>query len=136
MITLALSEAVLVAGIYLLFPDEFMAANLQYALCSYTESCLLSFIAMLPVLWIAFKQTVLFYPSILAALGFTVIEMAGRQVTEEYLLPASLCPWTAVSVSGMVEAGSRYWILCVISILLCGALGFAGAMVSFLRQDQ
>lgn len=135
-ITFLFSEAVIAAGIYLLFPAEFTAANLQYALFSYTQGCLFSFIAMLPILWIAFRQTTLFYPSILIALGFTALQMAGRQITEELLLPASLCPWTAVSVSGMVEAGTRYWILCVISILLCGVVGFAGSMRTFLHQDQ
>lgn len=135
-ITLVFSEIVVVAGIYILFPDELSITNLHYAVFSYTQSCLFSFVAMLPVLWIAIKQTALFYPSILATLGFTVLQMAGRQITEELLLPASLCPWTAVSISGMVQTGTLYWIICTISILSCGIIGFAGAIQCFTHQDQ
>lgn len=135
-LTLFFAEIAVVAGIYILFPDEFTSINLQYAVFSYTQGCLFSFVAMLPVLWITIKQTVLFYPSILATLGVTVLQMAGRQITEELLLPASLCPWTAVSISGMVQAGTLYWIICTISILFCGIIGFFGAILSFIHQDQ
>ena len=57
------------------------------------------------------------------------------QVSVEWLLPASLCPWTAVSVSVLVEKGGGFYFLCLLSAALCGALGLAGALRAFGKQD-
>ena len=86
-------------------------------------------------LWIAVSQRTAFYPALLTVLGFAVLETAGMQVSEELLLPASLCPWTAVSVSALVGKGSSLYFLCLLSAALCGAIGLAGALRAFGKQD-
>lgn len=92
--------------------------------------------AGIPILWICVKQQALFYPSMLAILGSAVLQAAGLQVSEELILPACVCPWTAVSISGLVEVDTFYYWICLVSIFLCGLVGFIGAIISFENQDQ
>lgn len=136
LLTLCLTKAVVAAGYFFLFPEEFSAVTLRYTLYLFTQGSIFSFVQMIPVLWIAFRQQGLFYPSMLVTLGVTALQAAGRQVSEDLLLPACICPQTAVSVSGMVEFGSFYFRICTVSVFLCGFLGFIGALLSFKRQDQ
>ena len=135
--TLCLAEIIVIVGFRILFPAEFTSDNLQYTIYLFTQSSLFSFVAMIPVLWIALKQQLLFYPSILATLGFTVLEVAGRQVSEELILPAIICPWTAVSIAEMVSPGTKYFLICCAAIFLCGAVSVCAALFEFKKkQDQ
>lgn len=127
---------VVVIGFRFLFTSEFTAENLLQTLYLLTQISLFSFLAALPLLWIAVKQQAMFYPAMLAALVFAVLQASGRQISEDLILPASLCPWTAVSVSNLISFGSEYFILCTISVILCGAIGAFGAVLSFGKQDQ
>lgn len=123
-------------GFRVLFSWEFTADSLKYTLYLLTQNSLFSFLAALPLLWVAVRQQAMFYPAILAALVFAVLQASGRQISEDLILPASICPWTAVSVSNMTGFGSAYFILCTISVMLCGAVGAIGAVLSFKKQDQ
>lgn len=134
-ITLGLIEVVIGAGLYILYPQEFNLKNLGYTIYFLTEYGIFSFISMLPILWVAFKQKHLFYPSMLITLGFTALELAGRQVNEEMLELASVCPWTAVSVSGMVEVKSIHFWICAVSIFICGVVGILGSVSTFKKQN-
>lgn len=134
-ITLGLIEVVIGAGLYILYPQEFNLKNLGYTIYFLTEYGIFSFISMLPILWVAFKQKHLFYPSMLITLGFTALELAGRQVNEEMLELASICPWTAVSVSGMVEVKSIHFWICAVSIFICGVVGILGSVSTFKKQN-
>lgn len=136
LISICLSEMIVTAGCYTLFPVEFTTGNMRYALFLLIQNNFFSFIAGIPILWICVKQQALFYPSMLAILGSAVLQAAGLQVSEELILPACVCPWTAVSISGLVEVDTFYYWICLVSIFLCGLVGFMGTIISFGNQDQ
>lgn len=136
LISFCLSEVIVTAGCYVLFPVEFTTGNMRYALSLLTQNNFFSFIVGIPILLICAKQQALFYPSMLATLGSAVLQAAGLQVSEELILPASVCPWTAVSISGLVEVDTSYYWICLVSIFLCGLVGFMGTIISFGNQDQ
>ena len=136
LISFCLSEVIVIAGCYILFPVEFTTRNMRYALSLFTQNNFFSFIVGIPILLICAKQQALFYPSMLATLGSAVLQAAGLQVSEELILPASVCPWTAVSISGLVEVDTFYYWICLVSIFLCGLVGFMGTIISFGNQDQ
>lgn len=136
LISFCLSEVIVIAGCYILFPVEFTTGNMRYALFLLIQNNFFSFIAGIPILWICVKQQALFYPSMLATLGSAVLQAAGLQVSEELILPACVCPWTAVSISGLVEVDTFYYWICLVSIFLCGLVGFMGTIISFGNQDQ
>ena len=136
LISICLSEMIVTAGYYTLFPVEFTTGNMRYALSLLTQNNFFSFIVGIPILWICVKQQALFYPSMLATLGSAVLQAAGLQVSEELILPACVCPWTAVSISGLVEVDTFYYWICLVSIFLCGLVGFMGTIISFGNQDQ
>lgn len=123
------------SGGRLLFPSGFGTDELLLIAGQLTQQALLVFLTSLPALWIAVSQRAAFYPALLAVLGFAILETAGMQVSVEWLLPASLCPWTAGSVSALVEKGGGFYFLCLLSAALCGALGMAGALRAFGKQD-
>lgn len=136
LISICLSEVIVTAGCYALFPDEFTTGNMRYALFLFTQNTFFSFIAGIPIFGICVKQQALFYPAMLATLGTAVLQAAGLQVSEELILPACVCPWTAVSISGIVESGTYYYWICLVSIFLCGVAGYIGVIISFRNQDQ
>ncbi|MCH5248325.1 MAG: ABC transporter permease [Lachnospiraceae bacterium] len=135
-ISICFSEVIVIASCYAFFPTEFTTNHLRYVLFLFTQNSFFSFIAGIPVLWICVKQQTLFYPAMLAALGTAVLQMAGLQVSEELILPACVCPWTAVPISGIVGFGTRYYWICIVSIFLCGVVGFMCVIISFRNQDQ
>lgn len=136
LISFCLSEAIAIAGCYALYPVEFTTGNMRYALSLFTQNNFFSFIVGIPILLICVKQQALFYPSMLATLGSAVLQAAGLQVSEELILPACVCPWTAVSISGIVGFDTFYYWICLVSIFLCGLVGFMGVIISFRNQDQ
>ena len=135
-ISFFLSEVIVTAGCYVLFPIEFTTGNMKFALSLLTQNNFFSFIAGIPVFLICVKQQTLFYPSMLATLGSAVLQAAGLQVSEELILPACVCPWTAVSISGIAGFGTYYYWICFVSIFLCGLAGFMGVIISLKNQDQ
>ena len=136
MLTLSLTEIMMIISIRVLFPTEFYAGRWRYILYLFTQNSMFCFIAMIPILWIALLQKTQFYPSMICILGIAALQMAGLQVSEELLTFASICPWTAVSVSSMVGAGTWYYRICVVSILLCGIIGVISTVVIIKKQDQ
>ncbi len=136
LISFCLFEVIAIAGCYALFPIEFTTGNMGYALFLFTQSNFFSFIVGIPILLICVKQQALFYPSMLATLGSAVLQAAGLQVSEELILPACVCPWTAVSISGIAGFGTYYYWICFVSIFLCGLAGFMGVIISLKNQDQ
>lgn len=136
LISICLSEVIVTAGSYILFPVEFTTENVRYALFLLIQNNFFSFIAGIPIFWICVKQQALFYPSMLFTLGSAVLQAAGLQVSEELILAACVCPWTAVSISGLVGVDTFYYWICLVSIFLCGLVGFMGTIISFGNQDQ
>ena len=73
LISFCLSEVIVIAGCYILFPVEFTTGNMRYALSLFTQNNFFSFIVRIPILLICVKQQTLFYPSMLATLGSSVL---------------------------------------------------------------
>lgn len=136
LISMLFALTAIFTGVRFLFPSEAEWGTLSYMAYLFLQNGLYTFAAILPVLWIAVRQQALFYPSILTSLGFALLEAAGLQVSEDLLLPASLCPWTAVAISSLTGYGTLYFGICTASVLLCATAGFTGAYLAFLKQDQ
>ncbi|MCI8613730.1 MAG: ABC transporter permease subunit, partial [Lachnospiraceae bacterium] len=136
LISFCLSEMIVIVGCYVLFPVEFTTGNMRYALSLFTQNYFFSFIVGIPILLICVKQQAVFYPSMLATLGNAVLQAVGLQVSEELILPACVCPWTAVSISAIVGFDTYYYWICLVSIFLCGVAGYMGVIISFRNQEQ
>ncbi len=136
LISFCLSEMIVIVGCYVLFPVEFTTGNMRYALSLFTQNYFFSFIVGIPILLICVKQQAVFYPSMLATLGSAVLQAVGLQVSEELILPACVCPWTAVSISAIVGFDTYYYWICLVSIFLCGVAGYMGVIISFRNQEQ
>lgn len=129
-------EVLNIIGCFLLYPDSFNLGGVQLLIKYFTKSGLFSFITSLPVLWVAIKQRNLYYPSILTAMVFTVIQMLGLNISMEMLPLASIVPWSAVSIISVYEIPLGYQIVCMISILAMGFLGLGLSIFSLKKQDQ
>lgn len=129
-------EVIYIVGYYLIYPDFFDADGIKLFVKYLTKNGLFSFIASLPLLWVAVKQRKMFYPSIIVAMGFTVIQLAGVNTSMEMLPFASAVPWSAVSIISMFDVQAPYMIICIASILVIGILGLLLSCISFSKQDQ
>ena len=129
-------EVLNIIGCFLLYPDSFNLGGVQLLIKYFTKSGLFSFITSLPVLWVAIKQRNLYYPSILTAMVFTVIQVLGLNISMEMLPLASIVPWSAVSIISIYEIPLGYQIVCMISILAMGFLGLGLSIFSLKKQDQ
>ena len=135
-ITLLLVEITTIIGFIILFPESFSAAEVGMTVLLLTKTGLFSFIACTPILWVTMKQKSLFYPSILVALAFTLIQAAGTQTSMEMILVASIVPWSAVSIASLIEPSSVYFVIAITSIVLCGIVSIVSAIRLFIKQDQ
>lgn len=131
----AVSAAIIsVIGLLILYPDYFFGGWLFFAL-SIIKTAVIIFAAYTPVLWIAFLQKGTFYPSMIATLLLTVIQLAGSQVTEKMLPVASCIPWTAVTILNLIDSSSPYYAVCIISILASFFIGIEISVFNFSRQE-
>lgn len=95
----------------------------------------LSYIASLPIIWIAIRQRTLFYPSMLCTLVFVLLQSIGAQVSEELLPVASFVPWLAIQISTMLPQNSQYLYICIASVLCAGIVGIGLSLHEFNKQD-
>lgn len=134
-ITLFFYELLTCICSYFLFPSEIDVASIKFIIQLLTQNNMLSFVASMPILWISIKCQTIFYPSILVGFFFTVLQLAGSQVSESLLPLASCIPWTAIPISTMLPADSKYFYVCIVSILCCGIFGIVFAWIEFKKQD-
>lgn len=135
-VMLACIEGIVIFGGYLIYPDQFQPAFVKMVIVMFSECGLLSFISFLPLLFITVLQRKLFYPSILAAIGFTGLFMGGFNISAEMILPASVIPWTAVPLAAVYRPKSPYLEIEISVILLTGFVSLFFVCRSFRRQDQ
>lgn len=135
-VALVIAIAVVTTGYFMLFVHSTSVGELLFAVRLLLQVGFLGFLAGLPVFWAAVKQRTQFYPAMLLVLLFTVLEMAGWQVSQDLIVPASIVPWTAVALSNMTELGSGYFYLCIGSVFLCGIGSVIFAVRSFSKEDQ
>lgn len=131
-VLLAIEVVYLIGGV-LLYPRVFTAQGISQFVITQTEYSLLSFVAFLPLLWIAVLQKRMFYPTVMAALLFVGIELAAINMPIQV---AAALPWSAPPLLSLFEAPSGYVTIGFISIFLAGLLGVVLACVTFARQDQ
>lgn len=76
------------------------------------------------------------YPAILVTIGFTGILIGGASISMEMILPASMIPWTAVSLVALYQVQSPYCVIGIFSISLTGVIGLLLALREIYQQDQ
>ncbi|MCI9078863.1 MAG: ABC transporter permease [Lachnospiraceae bacterium] len=135
LVVMAVTECLTILGSLILFNSQVTLSTICFTVRLFTQIGLLSYIAFLPVIWIAIKQRTLFYPAILCTLVFVLLQSAGFQVSEELLPVASFVPWFAISISTMLPADSQYLYICMALILCFGLAGIVLAIREFRKQD-
>lgn len=129
-------EIITVLGSNLLYPAQFNSGAAKLILIMFTKFGLLTFITLLPLLWVTILQKKLFYPAILVTIGFTGILTGGFNISAQMLLPASIIPWTAVSLAAVYNVEGVYSIIGMISIVITGIIGLFLAIRAIYKQDQ
>ena len=129
------TEFLTLLGSMILFRAQVTASAVCFTVRLFTQIGMLSFIAFLPVIWIAVRQRTLFYPSMLCTLVLVLLQSVGSQVSEALLPAASFVPWLAVQISTMLPSGSPYFYLCIVAILCSGGVGVGLAVREFTKQD-
>lgn len=137
--TLILSETIAVVGYKIVYPAEFAAVGPGHLIYTFTLSLIINFVACIPLLWVTIKQRSRFYPAILITILFLIIEIVALYVTESTLFIGCVCPWTAVTLMGMLGAitpAHPLFAVCVASITICGLAGVLLSLRSFSKQDH
>lgn len=129
-------EIMTVLGGRLLYPAQFSSDAAKMIIAMFTKFGLLTFVTLLPLLWVTILQRKLFYPSILVTIVFTGILVSGFNISAGMILPASIIPWTAVSLTAVYKTESLYTGIGIISIVLTGIGGLFLALRSIYKQDQ
>lgn len=129
-------EIITVSGSKFMYPAQFDVGFTKMVIVMFAKFGLSSFITSIPLLWITILQRKLFYPAILVTIGFTGILFGGFNISAEMILPASILPWTAVSLVTIYEIESPYLIIGIISIAITGITGLFLALRSIYKQEQ
>jgi len=135
LIVMIVTECLTILGSLILYHSQVTFSTICFTVQLFTQIGLLSYIAFLPIIWIAIRQRTSFYPTMLCTLVFVLLQSAGSQVSEELLPVASFVPWLAIQISTMLPADSQYLYICIASILCSGLLGIVLAIREFRKQD-
>lgn len=135
-VVLIFIEIVTLLGGKLIYPSQFNVDFIKMVIVMFSKFGFLSFISFIPLLWITILQRKLFYPSILAAIGFTGFLLGGFNISSEMILSASIVPWMAVSLVSVYQVESLYIEIGLIAIILTGLMGLFFSCYSFYKQDQ
>ena len=134
-VVMVVTECLTILGSLILFHSQVTSSAICFTIQLFTQIGLLSYIAFLPIIWIAIRQRTLFYPTMLSVLFFVLLQCAGSQVSEELLPVACFVPWLAIQISAMLPANSQHLYICIASILCSGLLGILLAILEFSTQD-
>ncbi len=129
------TECLTIVGSLILFHSQVTSTTICFTIQLFTQTGILSFIAFLPIIWIAIKQRTLFYPTMLCTLVFVLLQSVGSQVSEELLPVASVVPWLAIQISTILPQNSQYLYICIASILCAGIIGIGLSIREFNKQD-
>lgn len=124
-----------ILGSFILFSSQVTTDTIRFTIQLFSQIGILSFISLLPLLWIAIKQRTLFYPTMLCTLFFVFLQSVGSQVSMELLPIASFTPWLAVQISTMLPVNSPYLYICITSILCVGMVSIFLVIREFKKQD-
>lgn len=129
-------EFVTVIGSRLLYPSRFDFEFAKTIMILFTKFGLLAFLSFVPLLWVTIRQRKLYYSAILVTIGFTGVLLGGVSISMEMILPASMIPWTAVSLVALYQVQCPYRVISIVSILLTGTIGLILALREIYKQDQ
>lgn len=129
-------EIMTVIGSNLIYPAQFSTDFVKMIIIMFTKFGLLTFVTLVPLLWVTILQRKLFYPAILVTIGFTGVLIGGFNISMEMTLLASIVPWTAVSLVAICQVESPYIVIGIISIVLTGIFGLLLALRSIYKQEQ
>lgn len=135
LVVMIVTECLTIVGSLILFHSQVTSMTICFTIQLFTQIGLLSYIAFLPIIWIAIRQRTLFYPTMLCTLVFVLLQSVGTQVSEELLPVASFVPWLAIQISTMLPQNSQYLYICIGSILCTGIIGIGLAVREFNKQD-
>ncbi len=132
---MVVTQCLAIVGSLILFGSQVTSATIYFTIQLFTQIGLLSYIAFLPIIWIAIRQRTLFYPTMLCTLVFVLLQSVGSQVSQELLSIASFVPWLAIQISTMLPLNSQYFYICIASILCAGIIGVWLSIREFNKQD-
>lgn len=135
LVVMIVTECLTIVGSLILFHSQVTSMTICFTIQLFTQIGLLSYIAFLPIIWIAIRQRTLFYPTMLCTLVFVLLQSVGTQVSEELLPVASFVPWLAIQISTMLPQDSQYLYICIASILCTGIIGIGLSIHEFNKQD-
>ena len=135
LVVMIVTECLTIVGSLILFQSQVTATTICFTIQLFTQIGILSYIAFLPIIWIAVRQRTLFYPTMLCTLFFVLLQSVGTQVSEELLSAASFVPWLAIQISVMLPQNSRYLYICIASIFCAGIVGIGLSIHEFNKQD-
>ena len=135
LVVMIVTECLTIVGSLILFHSQVTSTTICFTIQLFTQIGLLSYIAFLPIIWIAIRQRTLFYPTMLCTLVFVLLQSVGTQVSEELLPVASFVPWLAIQISTMLPQNSQYLYICIASILCTGIVGIGLSIHEFNKQD-
>ena len=122
MALLAYIELVTILGSRFLYPAQFSTGVIKLVIAMFTKFGTLSFVSFLPLLWVTVLQRKLFYPSALAALGFSAILLGRFNISTE-MLPL------------VYQVEGPYTAIGMVSIALTGIFGVQSALRAIDKQD-
>ena len=135
LVVMIVTECLTIIGSLILFHSQVTSTTICFTIQLFTQIGLLSYIAFLPIIWIAIRQRTLFYPTMLCTLVFVLFQSVGTQISEEILPVASFVPWLAIQIPIMLPQNSEYLYICIGSILCTGIIGICLAVREFKKQD-
>jgi len=118
-------------GVYLLFGHAQLSEHLALISKMVLESGILSFLTLVPAIWIAVLQRKLFYPSILFCCVASGVGFAG--LYWPYSI-SKIVPWSAVAILNLPN-GPSLGSIPYISIFACATIGLHLAVRSFRVQE-
>jgi len=136
LVTLVIGILLIVAG-YIIFSESFFTNEIVNFVRNFTIIGLLSFVSMIPLIWVAILQRKTFSPTIILGIGMAIMYMS---VADNMIL--NYIPWSAVSIIGIgfsesiSTIGMERLIIGLTSIFATGILGLVLACLSFAKQDQ
>lgn len=119
-------------GCTVLYSQELTGAGMLQMLWGFLKAGSLGFLTLTPVLAVSVFQRNLFYPSILISLLF--VTLASTTNVLKGMLPFVL-PWCAVVAVSLNPLPAKLLFVSLASIIGCGVVGIAAAVICFRKQN-
>lgn len=126
------TEIIYSIGGFLIYPSTFGTRGVSILIYELTKFRLLGYLAAMPLLWIAILQKKMFYPTVMATLFITGIELAAINMPMNI---ATCIPWSAVTIVAISSTSFSNIVIGVASIFIAGIIGIVLSCITFIKQD-